>query len=200
MNLIGAHDIPGLCHLQSERDFNPLASPHPADHYCCVPRTVRELGSFGQSLFSDMGYPAHPLPPSTGGPAGFSWQSWWELVAQVLEKVTSIAHRGAQLDWLGDVHEQAEAVLALMSRFAKAEIFASEGIKDHWLNAILPHDCAPAEYLRTKVREFDEDMVRERRRKPFGSGRGGGQATLRAYAHEIPLRSWRQRKRKLDLP
>lgn len=200
MNWIGAHDVPGLYHLQSERDFNPLAAPHPADHYC-VPRTVRELGSFGQSLFSGLGYPAHPRPPPTGGPAGFSWQSWWELVAQVLEKATSISHRGAQLDWLDDVHQQAEAALVLMSRISKAEIFASEGIKDHKLNAVLPFDCAPAEYLRTKVREFDEDMVRERRRNPFGSGRGGGgQPTLRAHAHEIPLRSWRQRKRKLEPP
>lgn len=51
MNWIGSHEVPGLYHLQSERDFNPLAAPHAADHYC-VPRTVRELGSFGPSLFS----------------------------------------------------------------------------------------------------------------------------------------------------
>ncbi|KAL1508130.1 hypothetical protein AB1Y20_007718 [Prymnesium parvum] len=71
-----------------------------------------------------------------------------------------------------------------MGRLARAEIYASEGLRDHKLGALLPFDCAPAEYFRTKLKEFDEDQAREARMRPFLGGRGR-QPALRSSAHDV---------------
>lgn len=197
MNWMGSYETPGLLHFLSAKHHAPIAAPHPSDHYC-VPMDLRALASFGQSLFSGIGYPALPGAPAQGGNAGYSWATWWNYLAEVVERAATLPSREAQLDWLDDVHEQAEAALLLMSRLAKAEIYASEGLRDHELGALLPHDCAPAEYLRTKIREFDEDQAREARMRPFLGGRGR-QPTLRASAHDLPVRSVRHKKRKPEL-
>ncbi|KAL3919017.1 MAG: hypothetical protein SGPRY_005786 [Prymnesium sp.] len=139
MNWLGSHDLPGLYHFLSAKNNSLLASPHPADHFC-VPLTVRALAEFGQSLFSGLGYPAQPRPGPGASAAGYSWKTWWEFIATVLEHAAHLGSREAQLNWLDEVHEQAEAaLLLLMSRVVRAEIFASEGIRDHTLDFILPY-------------------------------------------------------------
>ena len=189
-----AHDKPGLRHFLSAKQNGPILAPAVADHYC-VPQTMRALGAFGQSLFAALGYPAVPPAAKPGATAGYSFQSWWEYLASVAEMAYTLPRKEAQLDWLDDIHEQAEAALLLMSKLVKAELFATESLRDRRLAALLPFDCPPACYLRTKVHEFKEDQAREARMRPF-LDHGRSATHMRNYAHEIPLRSARHRKRK----
>lgn len=76
MNWMGSHDTPGLLHFLSAKHHAPIAAPHPSDHYC-VPMDLRALASFGQSLFSGIGYPADPSASTPGAEAGYSWSMWW---------------------------------------------------------------------------------------------------------------------------
>ena len=187
MDWMGSYKTPGLLHYLSALRRQNIAAPHPHDHYC-EPAIVRALASFGQSLFSGLGYPKLPAPPASGGPAGFSWSTWWEFYATVLEVGERLATKPEQLDWLDSCEEQAIAFLRLLSSTVHNEIHAVEGLRHRTLGALLPHDMDPARHLRTMVQELEEDLELEARRRPGGRR---SQQPARARAFGLPLRSSR---------
>lgn len=197
MDWYGSHKQPGLYHFLSAKQNGPLAALNEEDRYC-IPSALRDLAKFGQSQFSALGYPSIPTAQPGGGPIGYSFATWFEYLAEVVEMATTLPSPVAKLDWIDDVHEQALASLSLMSKLVRAEIFATERLAERSLNALLPHDCAPATYLRTKVLEFVEDQAREARMRPFTARADASSSNLRADAYTIPLRSSRK-KRKPEL-
>jgi hypothetical protein len=194
---LGSHNTPGLLHYLSSLESRNIAAIHPSDHLC-DPTILAALADFGQSLFSALGYPATPPPPTFGGPAGYSWKTWWEFYASVVKVARTLPNREAQLDWLDDCHDVGLSSLKLMQQLMLGEVRATENLRDRRLHVVLPFDCQPAEYLRTKLEHFSEDQAWERRTRPFG--RGGSSSQTLHNIHELPLRSWRHKKRPLEKP
>ena len=195
MNWMGSHAEPGLLHYRSALESRKIAAPHPADHLC-DPALLILLADFGQSLFSGLGYPAAPTPPSAAEPAGYSWKTFWDFYNSVVKVARTLPHREAQLDWLDECHDLGVAALKLMQQLVLSELKATEGLRDRCLNALLPFDCQPAERLRVKFQHFGEDQVWVQRVRPFG--RGSGSSETIHNIHDTPLRSWRHKKRPLD--
>ncbi|KAL3932887.1 MAG: hypothetical protein SGPRY_000521 [Prymnesium sp.] len=95
-----------------------------------------------------------------------------EAVATAVWSLTAETWEAAAIVFWGFTVEAGVEETTVGRAVAVAEL--SEGIRDHTLDSILPYDCPPAEFLRTKMAHFAEDQAWAARVGVLTGGRVAG--------------------------
>ena len=113
---------PALLGWQQHKDAKAQAVSLPeSDHYC-IPQVMRDLGPYGQKLFTGL----YGFSSIVDVRDGFSWDGLCKHVAEHLDLARRLDTRDEQLKWLSYTVEKWLLILELISDSVKELIFSSD--------------------------------------------------------------------------